>query len=88
MAEPRTPLERLCRDYSAMEEELEGSAARIGTFEDDDLALLDEALLDGVDDGDLDHAGAEQGALVWWGNENQSTDAFQVTTPPFNAQSC
>jgi hypothetical protein len=58
-AEPKTPIERLCKDLDDLETELEG-ARRISTFEDDDEALLDEALFAGHhDDDDLDDAESE-----------------------------
>jgi len=51
-AEPRTALERLCKNYCDIEDEIEGSTARIETFEDDDFALLDEIDEPGDHDGE------------------------------------
>jgi hypothetical protein len=43
-AEPRTPLESLCKDYSGVEDEIEGGAQPDGLSEIDTLLLLDPDL--------------------------------------------
>jgi hypothetical protein len=55
-AAPRTPRERICKEHDDIETELQRAPPVISTFEDDDEALLDEALFD---DGDLDDAESE-----------------------------